>query len=618
MPVSVPFPTRLCFCKFELDLASGELHKDGEKVALPPKAFEILRALTEHPGDVVTREELRAQLWAADTFVEFDDNLNHAVNKLRQVLGDSAEKPQFIETLPRYGYRFIAPVEAAPAPESVAKPVGNRRVATTAAVLGVALLAVVVALLVFSTWRDRVSARASEPPIRSLAVLPLSNLSGDPQQDYFADGMTDALITDLAKVKELKVISRTSVMQFKDVKKPLPEVARELGVDGILEGSVQRSGGRVRITVQLIRAPSDTHLWAESYERDTHDILTLQGEIAQAVAREIKVTLAPEESTHLIRARPVNPEAYEMYLKGQYHYYKWKSEDFRKAIEYFQKAIEADPHWAPPYAALANSYGWLWITGAIPPQEALPRFNAALNTALAIDGTLPEVHYTLAASAYYYRWNWEEADREFRQALTLDPSLVEARFEYAWFLSSMGRIPEALAEAQRAVERDPLSVSANLALGSVYSLARQDDQAIAQLRRTADMDPNDSRAYDFLSSLYERKGMYEDAIRERQKAMTLRGAKPDQLAGLRRACEQSGGKGYWMWMLSDAKHRQAPYTIAMAYAHLGNASQAFGWLETAYQQHDWQMQQLKILPEWDPIRSDPRFQALLRKMNFPV
>ena len=618
MPVSVPFPTRLCFCKFELDLTSGELHKDGEKVALPPKAFEILRALTEHPGDVVTREELRAQLWAADTFVEFDDNLNHAVNKLRQVLGDSAEKPQFIETLPRYGYRFIAPVEAAPAPESVAKPVGSRRVATTAAVLGVALLAVVVALLAFSAWRNRVSGRASEPPIRSLAVLPLSNLSGDPQQDYFADGMTDALITDLAKVKELKVISRTSVMQFKDVKKPLPEVARELGVDGILEGSVQRSGGRVRITVQLIRAPSDTHLWAESYERDTHDILTLQGEIAQAVAREIKVTLAPEESTHLIRARPVNPEAYELYLKGQYHYYKWKSEDFRKAIEYFQKAIEADPHWAPPYAALANSYGWLWIAGAIPPQEALPRFSAALKTALQIDSTLPEVHYTLAASAYYYRWDWEEADREFRQALTLDPSLVEARFEYAWFLCSMGRLPEALAEGQRAVERDPLSVSANLALGSVYSLARQDDQAIAQLRRTAEMDPNDPRAYEFLRGVYERKGMYEDAIRERQKAMTLGGAKPDQLADLRRAYEQSGAKGYWMWMLSDAKRRQAPYEIAMMYAHLGNASQVMTWLEKAYQQHDWQMQQLKILPEWDPIRSDPRFQALLRKMNFPM
>jgi len=618
MPVSVPHPTRLCFCQFELDLSSGELHKDGGKVALPPKAFEMLRVLAERPGKVVTREELRAKLWAADTFVEFDDNLNHAVKTLRHALGDSAENPQFIETLPRYGYRFIAPVETAPAPEAEPAPARSRRGAITVAILSVALLAVVAALFGFSAWRNRLSGRTSEPPIRSLAVLPLSNLSGDPQQDYFADGMTDALITDLAKANELKVISRTSVMQFKDVKKPLPEIARELGVDGILEGSVQRSGGRVRVTVQLIRAATDTHLWAESYERDTPDVLSLQGEIAQAVAREIKVALSPEESTHLTRARPVNPEAYELYLKGQYHYYKWKTDDFRQAVDYFQKAIDADPHWAPPYAALANSYGWLWIAGAIPPQEALPRFSAALKTALEIDNALPEAHYTLAASDYYYRWDWEEADREFRLALTLDPSLVEARFEYAWFLSCMGRIPEALAEAQRAVERDPLSVSANLALGSIYSLARQYDLALVQLRRTAEMDPNDPRAYEFLSGVYERKGMYEDAVGERQKAMTLGGTKPDRLAGLQRAYEQSGPKGYWMWELSEAKRHQAPYEIALAYAQLGNTDQAVAWLEKAYQQHAWQMPQLKIIPEWDPIRSDPRFQALLRKMNFPM
>jgi len=616
MPVSVPYSTRLRFCQFELDLTSGELHKDGEKVALPPKALEILRALAERPGDVVTREELRAQLWPADTFVEFDDNLNHAVKKLRQVLGDSAENPEFIETLPRYGYRFIAPLELGRPPGPVQEPERRRRTAIIAGILGIATLAV--ALVAVIIWRNRFSEGTSNPPIRSLAVLPLSNLSGDPQQDYFADGMTDALITDLAKVKELKVISRTSVMQFKDVKKPLPEIARELGVDGILEGSVQRSGGRVRVTVQLIRAPTDTHLWAESYDRETPDVLSLQGEIAQAVAREIKVALTPEESTHLKRSRPVNPKAYELYLKGQYHYYKWKTDDFRQAVDYFQKAIDADPHWAPPYAALANSYGWLWITGALPPQEALPRFNAALKTALEIDNALPEAHYTLAASDYFYRWDWEEADREFRTALTLDPSLVEARFEYAWFLSCMGRIPEAIAEAQRAVERDPLSVSANLALGSVYSLARQYDLALVQLRRTAEMDPNDPRAHEFLTGIYERKGMYDEAIRQRQKAAALLGDNSDRLAGLQRAYEQSGAKGYWMWMLSDAKRRQEPYEIAMVYAQLGNASQAMAWLEKAYQQHAWQMQQLKILPEWDPIRSDPRFQALLRKMNFPT
>jgi tetratricopeptide (TPR) repeat protein len=406
-------------------------------------------------------------------------------------------------------------------------------------------------------------------------------------------------------------------MQFKDVKKPLPEIARALGVDGILEGSVQRSSGRIRVTAQLIRAPTDTHLWAESYERDARDVLALQGEIAQAVAREIKVALTPEESKHLTRARPVNPVAYELYLQGQYHYYKWKSEDFRKAIEYFQKAIDADPHWAPPYAALANSYGWLWINGAVPPQEALPRFSAALKTALEIDNTLPEAHYTMAAAAFYYRWDWEEADREFKLALALDPSLVEARFEYAWFLSCMGRMNEALAEAQRAVERDPLSASANLALGDIYSLAHQDDQAIAQLRRTAEIEPDDPRAHDFLGGIYEWKGMYGDAIRERQKALTLAGANPDALAGLQRAYEQSGAKGYWMWKLSEAKQWKAPYEIALVYAHDGDARQAVAWLEQAYQRHDWQMIQLKTRRVWEPVRSDARFQDLLDRMHFP-
>jgi TolB-like protein/DNA-binding winged helix-turn-helix (wHTH) protein len=617
MHVPVQSPRRISFRKFELDLASGELYKDGQKVPLPPKAFEVLRALVEHPGEVVTRDDLRAGLWPADTFVEFEDSLNHAVNRLRRVLGDSAEDPQFIETLPRFGYRFIAPTSGNDAPEVPPKP--RRRFLVPLLVSALALSAVIAVLLAYDVGglRRRLMGRPADPAIRSLAVLPLSNLTGDPQQEYFADGMTDALITDLAKIHGVKVISRTSVMQFKNVQKPLPEIARALGVDGIVEGSVQRSGERVRVTAQLIRAATDTHLWSESYERDTRDVLSLQGEIARDVAREIKLALTSEESSHLSRPRPVNPVAYELYLKAQYHYYKWRAEDFREAIEFFQKAIDADPHWAPPYAGLANSYGWLWIAGALPPQEALPRFNAALKTALEIDNTLPEAHYTMAAAAFYYRWDWDEAEREFRTTLALQPSLVEARFEYAWFLSSMGRFPEAIAEARRAVERDPLSVSANLALGSVYSVNRDDDLAIAQLRRTEEIEPNDPRAYEFLSGIYEEKQMYGEAIQQLQKAATLRGAPPAELAGLERAYQQSGPKGYRLWQLAQAKRRNAPYDIAMAYARLGDASQSMHWLEKSYQQHDWQMVQLRSIRAWDPIRSDPRFQDLLRRMNFP-
>ena len=608
---------QICFRKFALDLTSGELYKDGQKVHLPHKSFEVLRALVEHPGEVVTRDDLRTRLWPADTFVEFEDSLNHAVNKLRRLLGDSAEKPQFIETLPRFGYRFIAPTNRHGSPEG--PPAPKHRFRFPLLTCGLAFLGLMAMLLAYDAGglRRRLLGHPSETAIRSLAVLPLSNLTGDPQQEYFTDGMTDALITDLAKIRSLKVISRTSVMQFKDVKKPLAEIANALGVDGVLEGSVQRSGGKVRVTAQLIRAKTDTHLWAESYERDTRDVLTLQGEIARDVAREIKIALTSEESSHLSRPRPVNPVAYELYLKAQYHYYKWRADDFRQAIELFQKAIEADPHWAPPYAGLANAYGWLWIAGALPPQEALPRFNAALKTALEIDSSLPEVHYTLAAAAFYYRWDWDEADREFKATLALEPSLVEARFEYAWFLSSMGRFSEAITEARRAVERDPLSVSANLALGSVYSVNHDDDLAIAQLRRTAEIEPNDPRSYEFLSGIYEDKQMYGEAVEQLHKAVTLRGGPPTELAGLKSAYQKSGPKGYLLWRLAEATRRNAPYRIAMANARLGNASQSILWLERSYQQHDWQMVQLKSVRVWDPIRSDPRFQALLRRMNFP-
>jgi TolB-like protein/DNA-binding winged helix-turn-helix (wHTH) protein len=632
------------FGVFEVDLHTAELRKQGLKVKLHGQPIQILAMLLERPGEPVTREEIREKLWPEDTFVDFEHSINTAVKRLREALGDDTEHPRYIETLPRRGYRFIGPVEAvapvsspgvsvaalSPSPTKTAVPrddeagVGRHHNWKRVVLAGAGLVAVVAALLALNVvgLRERTlrAVRAvREPPlqIQSIAVLPLENLSGDPQQEYFADGMTEELITNLGKISALRVISRTSVMRYKGTKKPLPEIAKELSVDAIVEGTVLRSGNRVRVTANLLHASTDRHLWAESYERDLGDVLTLQSEVAQAVAREIKVAISPAESRGLAKVRPVNPAAYELYLKGRYHYYKWTPEGFRTAVEYFQKAVEADPGWAEPYAGLATTYGWLWIEGALPPQEALPRFEAALKTALAIDDSVPEVRYTLAASAFYYRWDWEEADREFQRALTLDPNLVEARFEYAWFLSSMGRFPAAVSEAQRAVERDPLSVSANLALGSVCFLAHQDDRAIAQLRRTAELEPDDSRAHVFLTTIYEQKQMYEEAIAELQKVVALRRDPAEKLAGLQHAYQRSGPEGYWMWQLSEAKRRKAPYEIALVYAHLGNAGQTVAWLEKAYQQHDWQMVQLKTLREWDSVRSDPRFQNILRRMKFP-
>ena len=627
-------PRVLRFGVFEVDLRTAELRKQGLKVKLHGQPFQILAMLLERPRELVTREEIREKLWPGDTFIDFEQSVNTSIKRLREALGDAAEHPRYIETLPRHGYRFIAAVEpVAPAPLSATvAAVSDRRsamrtsplqrwlVVASAAVI-VALMALLVALNV-GGLRERVLravGAAREPPlqIQSIAVLPLENLSRDPEQEYFADGMTEELITNLGKISALRVISRTSVMQYKGTKKPLPQIARELNVDAIVEGTVQRSENRIRITANLLHAPTDRHLWAETYEGDLGDVLALQSGVAQAVAREIKVAISPAESRGLARVRPVNPTAYELYLKGRYHCYKWTPEDFRKAIEYFQKAIDADPGWAKPYAGLATSYGWLWTEGAVPPQEALPRFNAALQTALAIDATDPEVRYALAASAFYYRWDWEEADREFQEALALDPNLVEARFEYAWFLSAMGRFPAAVAEAQRAVERDPLSVSANVALGDVLFVAHQDDRAIAQLRRTSELEPNDSRAHRFLAGIYEQKQMYGEAIAELQKVVKLGGAPPEKPTGLQHAYQQSGPEGYWMWQLSEAKRRNAPYEIALVYARLGNAGQAVAWLEKAYQQHYCYMVQLKTLRRWDSVRSDPRFQALLHRMNFP-
>ena len=628
------------FGVFEVDLRSGELRKQGLKIKLHGQPMEVLAMLLEHPGELVTREEIQKRLWPANTFIDFEHSLNTAIKKLREALGDDADNPRFIETLPRRGYRFIYPVAAAsPRPTGVGaggvrpmgKPTageGTRRVPLqrTIAATGGAAVAIVAVLLALNVagLRDRIvgpglaPARPARgpalPKIESIAVLPLENLSRDPEQEYFADGMTEALITNLGKIRALRVISRTTAMHFKGTKKTLPEIARELNVDAVVEGSVLRSGNRVRITANLLHAPTDRHLWANTYESELQDVLVLQGEVARAIADEVKANVRPDVHARLATPRPVNAVAYELYLKGQYHYYKWRPDEFQKAVAYFQKAIEADPKWAPAYARLADSYGWLWIEGSLSPQEALPRFNAALATALEIDDTLPEVRYTLAVSAFFYRWDWGEAEREFKRALALNPNLVEARYEYGWYLTSMGRFAEGLAEAKRAVERDPLSVTANLALGSMYSMARQYDQAIPQLRHTIELEPNDPRGYGFLAVTYEQMGMYEEAVRARQKAMTLSGAQPGEVASLGRAYSQTGYKGYLMW---DLARLTDPYFTAIVHTQLGHKDDAFECLEKAYKQHHWAMIQLKVLPVWDPLRSDPRFQNLLRRMNFP-
>ena len=569
-------PPRTRFGSFELDLASGELFKDGQKIALPPKAFEVLKALLERSGEVVTREELRRRLWAADTFVEFDDSLNHAVKKLRRALGDSAEYPEFIETLPRYGYRLIAS-----------------------------------------------TARSTEPGprVRSLAVLPLANLSDDPRQEFFADGMTDALIAGVSTIRAVKVISRTSVMQYKGAKKSLPQIARELRVDGVIEGTVQRSDGHVRITVQLIHATTDTHLWAGSYERDFRDVLALQGEVAQAVAREIKAALTPEEATRLVSAPAVSPKAYEAYLKGQFHWYKLSPGHLDRALSYFQLALEEDRNCALAQVGIANVWLVRADAGFMPPGEAFPKARAAVLKALELDGSLAEGHIALANITALYDRDWPAGEREFRRAIELNPNSADGHFMYADFLISMKRPREWAVEMQPVLELDPLNPFFQCFYGWHLVYLDQCDDAILQFRESLAADPGFPSAHLGLWGAYYRKRMDEEALEEAVRFFAALG--DDEVReSLRRGCtEGSYSRAMQLGAEILVKRSRSCHVpgvrIARLYAHAGEKDRAMEWLQRAVEKRETPLMHLSVAWDWDVLRGDPRFRDLLHRVGLP-
>ena len=457
------------------------------------------------------------------------------------------------------------------------------------------------------------------PRIESLAVLPLANLSGDPEQEYFSDGMTEELITNLGKISALRVISRTSVMRYKKTEKPLPQIARELGVDGIVEGSVLRVGDRVRITAQLIQAEQERHLWAESYERDLRDILALQSEVARAIASEIKVRLTPQEQTRLARARPVNPKAHEAYLRGRYFLNRLTKEDLQKAIEYAQQAVEIDPDYAAAYGLLATSY-WQSSSfefGNLPNREALQKTSAAATRALQIDDALAEGHYAMGTVLFFDDWDWAGAEREYKRAIELNPSFGDADAKYAWYLGAMGRRDESLREAERALQLDPVSVGPNHTMTAMYYLARQYDQSIEYARKWIEIYPNSGSAYYWLFHGYWGQGVYDKAIAAWQKYMTLRGERPEDVAAVGHAYKIEGIRGYWRLRVARERSKRDLWCLAYTYAQLRESDQAFQWLEKMYEQRDPGLPFLRVDPFLDPIRSDPRFQALLRRMKFP-
>jgi len=458
--------------------------------------------------------------------------------------------------------------------------------------------------------------------VHSIAVLPLQNLSGDATQDYFVDGMTEELIASLAKIERLRVISRTSVMHYKGTKKRLRDIARELNVDSIVEGSVLRSGERVRITVQLVKATSGQNLWAESYEKDLTDVLAVQAEAARAIVDEIKVRLTPEEGKRLAKARPVDPEAYDAYLKGRFYWSKFKAEDYQTAIEFFQKAIDKDPTYAPAYAGLAHTYRALAFEGLIPPREGMSRAEAAARNAQALDDTLVEVHFAVAMNRLA-RWDYAACLEGLRKALSSSPQDAIIRRFYAQAFSREGRWKEAIAEGKRAQELDPLSVETNRTLGSIFYFAGRYEEAIKQFRKTIELDPKDARLHDFLADIYARKAMYREAIAEAQTYLSL--------SGDEEAAEELGrdfaSSGYQVamkalyrktlaFMEEAAKYAYvSSLHFAVIHAKLGQNDRAFAWLEKAFEERQPWLGQLRVDPQFEALRSDPRFADLVRRIK---
>ncbi len=463
------------------------------------------------------------------------------------------------------------------------------------------------------------------PKIESLAVLPLANLSGDPQQEYFSDGMTDALIAELGQIGSLRVISRTSVMQYKGAKRPLPQIAKELNVDAVIEGSVLRSGNRVRITIQLIGAVPERHLWARNYERDLRDVLSLQGEIARTIADEVKANVTPDVQTRLARARPVNPAAHEAYLKGRYHTHRVTTLGTKKAIEFFTAAIEADPSYAPAYAGLADIYTW----GSYAPQphglrpnEAYVKARAAATRALELDDTLPEGHLALAYLTYAFEWDWARAEKAFKRALELNPNLAVAHEFYAQLLVSTGRFDESIAELKRAQSLDPLSVAIATEQGWPFWFSRRYELAIKQYQKALELDPNFPLAHYNLGLAYTELGQYGEGIREYQTALAGDPENPALLGLLGYTYGRAGKRNEAINILGRLQKRAETgyvprYLIAILYRGLGEQDKALTSLETAYGEREPWLTVLNVEPIFVPLRSDPRFQALLRRMNFP-
>ena len=650
----------LRFRDFELDAAEFELRRAGHRVRLERKPLELLILLAEKRGTLVSREEIIQRVWGDDVYFDAERGVNNAVRKIRAALHDESGQPQFVETVVGKGYRFIAPLNVAgnegstgwvpvAPPSDVAVALAPRAAlpdvkkrpgiswlrsfifpAGSGLLAIIGITAVLLALNV-QGWRHRLFVYAAKPRIQSLAVLPLANLSGDREQEYFADGLTQALITELGKASIPRVISRQSVMQYKGSKKPLQEIARELNVDAVLEGTVVRSGDRVRVTVRLDRVSPEGQLWASAYDRSARDILGLQDEIARAVTDEIQVKVTPQESARLASVRPVDPEAHDGYLRGRYilglalaHLSEFTDKreysdvDIRAAIGDFKHAIEIDPAYAMAYAGLADAYitqgNPVW--GGHSPKEALFDAKKAATKALELDPSLPEAHFSLAQTLEY-DWNWSEAEKEFKLALKLNPNYADAHLEYGRFLQAIGRNDEAMSEMNKAMEVDPFGIKTRVVVAWVTWASRQYELALQEFKSLGD----DAG----LVWTYRQKKMYPEALVAWERWKLDHPAQvrhPNALATLAGIYGLEGRKHEAEELIDELKKTArnqyvSGWFFAHAYIGIGQKNQAIAWLERAYEEHDQWMVYVASNPVLDPLHSEPRFQALLRRMNFP-
>lgn len=614
-----PQPSSFRFGDFDLDPATGELRKSGAPVRLKPQPFRVLVLLLTHPGDLVTREQIQKEVWGEGTFVDFEQGVNHCIKEIRSALEDDAESPRWVETLPRRGYRFVAPVETieprAQEPSASAGAVVVRRRLRPPVPWVVAGLAVVVVGAAVGLWMRPRHHAPLKPGRVMLAVLPFENLSGDQAQEYLSDGLTEEMITQLGRLQpeRLGVIARTSAMRYKGTRKSVAEIGDELGVDYVLEGSVRRGGDRLRVSAQLILVSDQTHLWAENYEREMRDVLAIESEVALAIAGQIQARLGPGPPPR--HAPPaVDPVLFEHYLRGRY----FETRGLEKALGFFQQVVQRDPGYAPGHAALAGVYVVMGNWGTIPPKEALAKAQAEAHRALELDDRLPEAHLALAESTR----EPISAEREYLKALALDPNLARGHQSYGIFLTGAGRFEEALTHLQRAQELDPLSgiINANLAVGYFY--LRRYDEAIAQSQRTLEIDPERITAHIDLGRAYAQKGLYPEAIAqfEKVRASGIAPRAAEALVHLTYTYARAGRQEEARRSLASlqemaTKTRVPAIYFVVCHSSLGDRDAAFRWLEKAVAEGDYDVYGLKVEPEFEGLRSDPRLPGVLQRLE---